>query len=35
MLVKRYQLRAVFKDGDLNDDGKLQVREFAAMLRSE
>ena len=35
MIWKRdYQLRAVFKDGDLNDDGKLQVREFAAMLRN-
>ena len=28
-----YLLRAVFKDCDLNEDGVLQVREFAAMLR--
>ena len=31
---REYMLRAVFKDGDLNEDGKLQVREFAAMLRN-
>ena len=28
-----YNLRAVFKDTDLNEDGLLQVREFANMLR--
>jgi Ca2+-binding EF-hand superfamily protein len=33
MWRRDYMLRAVFKDGDLNEDGVLQVREFAAMLR--